>query len=134
MLINISEDGKVNVLPYLLFGGITVLYGASIFFLLPLSLITLNLSLLLGIFFFILMGMIFGLTLISYNFQWILELLMVKIVLIFERKSMQLLILKNLTAHKLRNQLTAIIYSLTLGCLIFLVVMLNLQISVLFNT
>ena len=134
VVIEISKDRRVNVLPYLLFGGITVLYGASIYFLLPMSLLTLNISLILGIFFFILIGMIFGLTLLSYNFQWILELLMVKIVLFFELKSMQLLILKNLTAHKLRNQLTAIIYSLTLGCLIFLVVMLNLQISVLFNT
>ena len=44
---------------------------------------------------------------------------------------MQILILKNLIAHKLRNQLTAIIYSLTLSCLIFLVVMLNIQITVL---
>ena len=44
---------------------------------------------------------------------------------------MQILILKNLTAHKIRNQLTAIIYSLTLGCLIFLVVMLNIQIIIL---
>jgi hypothetical protein len=39
---------------------------------------------------------------------------------------MKMLILKNLTAHKQRNKLTAIIFSLTLGCLIFLVVSMNL--------
>ncbi len=60
-----------------------------------------------------------------------LEFLMVKILFFWEQKSIQILILKNLTAHKMRNQLTAIIYSLTLSCLIFLVVMLNIQMIIL---
>lgn len=94
------DDGKTNVLPYLLFGFITVLYGVSIFFLLPYSLLQLNLTLLLGIFFAILLGMIFGLTLISYNFQYLFEYLVVKILLCWERQSMKNLILKNLIAHK----------------------------------
>jgi len=62
------NDSKTKVLPYLLFGLICILYGVSIYFLLPYSLLQLNLTLLLSIFFAILMGMIFGLTLISYNF------------------------------------------------------------------
>jgi hypothetical protein len=94
------DDGKTNVLPYLLFGFITVLYGVSIFFLLPYSLLQLNLTLLLGIFFAILLGMIFGLTLISYNFQYLFEYLVVKILICWERQSMKKLILKNLIAHK----------------------------------
>lgn len=94
------DDGKTNVLPYLLFGFITVLYGVSIYFLLPYSLLQLNLTLLLGIFFAILLGMIFGLTLISYNFQYLFEYLVVKILLCWERQSMKKLILKNLIAHK----------------------------------
>jgi hypothetical protein len=85
----------------------------------------------LTIFFFILVGMILGLTLLTYNFQSMLEFLMVKILFFWEQKSIQILILKNLTAHKMRNQLTAIIYSLTLSCLIFLVVMLNIQMIIL---
>jgi len=94
------DDVKRNVLPSLLFGLITVLYGASIFFLLPYSVLQLNLTLLLGIFFAILLGMIFGLTLISYNFQYLFEYLVVKILLCWERQSMKKLILKNLIAHK----------------------------------
>jgi len=47
--------------------------------------------------------MIFGLTLISYNFQYIFEYLVVKIMLCCERKSMKQLILKNLIAHKQKN-------------------------------
>lgn len=112
-------------------GFIAVIYGLSIYYLLPLSLLTANLSLMLAIFFSILLGMILGLTMITYNFQSMLEFLLLKIILFWERKSMQILIVKNLIAHKLRNQLTAIIYSLTLGCLIFLVVMLNIEITIL---
>ena len=103
------------------------LYGMTIYYLLPLALLTMNLSLLLDIFFLILMGMIFGLTLIAQTLQHALEWITVHLLLFFERKSMKQLILKNLIAHKMRNSLTAIIYSLTLGCLIFIIVMLNLQ-------
>jgi hypothetical protein len=39
------------------------------------------------------------------------------------------LLRKNLIAHKERNKLTSIIYSLTLACVMFLVTSLNLQIA-----
>lgn len=42
---------------------------------------------------------------------------------------MRLLILKNLTAHKMRNKMTSIIFSLSLGFIVFLIVSYNLQIS-----
>lgn len=42
---------------------------------------------------------------------------------------MKLLILKNLAAHKLRNRFTSIIYSLSLGFIIFLVVSYKVQIK-----
>ena len=41
---------------------------------------------------------------------------------------MRTLIKKNLIAHKKTNQLTSIIYALTLGCIIFLIEAANLQI------
>jgi len=47
----------------------------------------------------------------------------------WEKKSMILLIRKNLVAHKKRNKLTALIYALTLGSTIFLIVAANLQIE-----
>jgi hypothetical protein len=40
------------------------------------------------------------------------------------------MIMKNLTAHKLRNKMTSIIYSIALGFVIFLVVVYNLQLKV----
>ena len=42
---------------------------------------------------------------------------------------MRLLVLKNLTAHKMRNKFTSIIYSLALGFIIFLIVSYNLQLE-----
>lgn len=75
--------------------------------------------------------MLFGLTLISLNLQKMLELAIVNLLLFFERKSMKLLIIKNLSAHRASNKMTSIIYSLTLGCIIFIIVAANLQISML---
>jgi hypothetical protein len=42
---------------------------------------------------------------------------------------MKILILKNLCAHRESNKMTSIIYSLTLGCIIFIIVDANLQIK-----
>lgn len=39
------------------------------------------------------------------------------------------MVLKNLTAHKMRNKMTSIIYSIALGFVIFLVVSYTLQIK-----
>jgi hypothetical protein len=89
--------------------------------------ITFNYAAILQILFAILLGMIFGLTLLSFNFQSLFEVVIVKLCLFWESESMKALIRKNLIAHKQRNKYTAIIFSLTLGSMIFLVVSANLQ-------
>ncbi len=124
--ITITNAKSQNLYPYLTFGLICVLYGAGIYYLLPLGLLTMNLTLVLYIFFFILMGMIFGLVLIAFNFQSSIEFVFTYLLFFWERKSMKLLIRKNLTLHREKNKLTAIIYSLALGTIIFIVVALNL--------
>lgn len=116
------ENSMSNKLPYLLTGFIGSAYGIMIFFVLPLSVLSFNLGLLFEIFFLILVGMIFGLTLISINLQRMIEILVVYVLLFFEKKSMKMLILKNLSAHRATNKMTSIIYSLTLGCIIFIIV------------
>ena len=77
----------------------------------------------------ILMGMVFGLVLVSVNLQGALERLLLHVLLFWESKSMKMLLRKNMVAHKQKNQLTAIIYALTLGCVIFLLTSANLQIE-----
>ena len=96
--------------------------GVSVYFLLPVAVLNFDLGLLLEIFFMLLLGMILGLALISINFQKVLEILIVNTLLIFETKSIRILIQKNLSAHRQSNKLTSIIFSLTLGCIIFIVV------------
>lgn len=96
----------------------------------PLALLTLNLSLLLEIFFMLLIGMILGLALISMNLFRIFEIILVNTFLYLETKSMKVMVLKNLSAHRESNRLTSTIYALTLGCIIFILVAASLQISI----
>jgi hypothetical protein len=105
-----------------IFGTLAVIYGISIYYFLPLSLLSFNFGMILRIFFFILLGMLLGLCLLAINFQRILEVALVYICLFYETTSMRKLVLKNLTAHKTRNKLTALIYALSLGFIIFLIV------------
>ncbi len=80
----------------------------------------------LRIFFIILFGMLFGLSLLALNLERTLEIVLTNILIIYESHSMKMMVLKNLTAHKLRNRMTSIIYSLALGFIIFLIVCYNL--------
>jgi len=110
-----------------LIGVILVLYGASIYIFLPLALISSDFGLLLLVFFGILMGMIFGLTIFVSNFQQILEFLLVELIFFWEKVSMKKLVVKNLIAHRQRNVYTSLIYSLTIGTLIFMLVTLSIE-------
>lgn len=122
----IITDKNVKVLPYITFGLIFVGIGSIIYVVLPKALLAENASLILQIFFAILVSMILGLTLLTANLRGPIETFMVYLMFFWERKSMRSLLKKNLMAHKNTNKLTSIIYALTLGCVIFLVVSLNL--------
>ena len=129
VLVSIAEGNLETILSYVLFGAIGVIFGVSIYYYLPLSLLHENYSLMLQIFFVILLGMLLGLTILAMNLQGILETLLIYVLLFWESKSMRRMLSKNLVAHKQRNLLTSIIYALTLGCIIFLVVSANLQLK-----
>lgn len=88
-----------------------------------------NVGLILDIFFLILGGLILGLTLLVANLRGFIEIVMTYLLLFWERKSMRTLVKKNLVAHKNTNKLTSVIYAMTLGCVIFLCVALNLVIK-----
>ena len=62
------ESANLDKVPFLVIGVILVLYGVSIYIFLPLALISSNFGLLLLVFFGILVGMIFGLTIFVSNF------------------------------------------------------------------
>jgi len=74
----------------------------------------------------ILMGLLLGLVLVAVNLQAALEFALMHLILFWEAKATKTLLRKNMVSHKKKNQLTAIIYALTLGCIIFLLTSANL--------
>jgi hypothetical protein len=108
---------------------VSCFYGFAIYYFLPLSLLSLNFGMILTIFFLILLGMLLGLVLLALNIQRLFEIAITHVILFFETKSMKSMILKNLSAHRLRNRLTTIIYALSLGFMIFLITVLQLEIQ-----
>ena len=126
----ISENSyQTNTSQPLVFGALFVIYGIMIYIILPQAFLSENFSLILFITFIILFTIIFGLALLATNLRGIIEIAMIYIILFWEHKSMKTLIKKNLVAHKASNKLTSILYALTLGCVIFLSIMLNLGIQ-----
>lgn len=65
--VQILDPSKKNNTTIITFGIFAVLYGVSIYILLPLSLLSFDLGLMLGIFFAILLFMMLGLTMLSIN-------------------------------------------------------------------
>ena len=69
ILITFIDKSTVDILPYLLYGSVSVIYGIGIYYGFPLALLELNFGLILIIFFTILMGLLLGLVLIALNLQ-----------------------------------------------------------------
>jgi len=129
--IQISLEFKGKGIPWtqITFGFLALVFGVMVHVMLPLSLLSLNIGLLLGMFFVILIGLIFGLTLLSLNFEHIMERLITMTCFFWTKASFRDLIMKNLVAHKIRNRQTAIMYSLSLGFVVFLMVALHQQLN-----
>jgi uncharacterized membrane protein len=96
------------------------MFGISIYYLLPLALLSFNIGLLLAIFFWILCGMLLGFVLLSFNFQYLFERFVVKIFLFFTSVATKNMVLKNLAAHRIKNRRTALMFSLSIAFIIFI--------------
>ena len=131
---SVNDSKKLNIIPYILFGLISVGFGLSIYVMLPLSLLKQNYGLILDVFFAILFGLLLGITLLVSNFQAFLEIILLYTLLIWEKKSMKILLRKNLMLHRKRNKLTSLIYSVTLGAVIFLITSASLTLKSITNT
>ena len=134
MYVEVLDPKKQKMGSYIIFGLMSVAYGLSIYYFLPLAMLSMNFGLLLTILLSILIGMILGLSMLAFNVQRFLEIFMTYLLLFWEKASMRRMVLMNLSAHRLRNKMTSIIYSISLGFLIFLIVMVNLQIEVISMT
>jgi len=125
--VTIEFDNKKIPWTKITFGVLTVVFGIAVYILIPESLISGNMGLLLGVFFGILLGILVGLVLLSINFQHLMEKLVTIVFFFWTKKAFRTVVLKNLVAHKLRNRKTAIMYALSLGFVIFVSVALTTE-------
>jgi ABC-type antimicrobial peptide transport system permease subunit len=104
-------------------------FGAIIYYILPFGLLSANLALLMNIFLFILIGMLLGLVLVALNLQHMLERSLAMLFFFWESRGIRNLVVKNLVAHRKRNQKTSILYALSLGFIIFINIAYQIQVS-----
>lgn len=90
--VKILSKGKAKIVPYVVFGVITTLYGLGVYYVLPLSLLSYNLGLILKVFFFILLGFLLGLILFAINAQSLFETVLMHLLLFWEKTAMKKLI------------------------------------------
>jgi len=120
MYVNILHKNKKDVTGLILFGSLGLSYGFGIYYLLPASLISLNFSLAMSIFLLILFGMIISMAVLAINFMPYINNIIANVCLFFESSSKRIVVKKNLLAHRDRNKQTAMVFSLTLGFIMFL--------------
>eukprot|EP01125_Pyxidicula_operculata_P017807 TRINITY_DN6288_c0_g1_i1.p1 TRINITY_DN6288_c0_g1~~TRINITY_DN6288_c0_g1_i1.p1 ORF type:complete len:684 (-),score=67.92 TRINITY_DN6288_c0_g1_i1:50-2053(-) len=112
-----------------LVGSLLGVFGGMIYYLLPLALLAANYGLLLNVFFFLLIGMLLGLTMLSLNLQRLLEKLVLQSFFFWENAAVRSIVSKNMMAHRVRNRKTTIMYAISLGFIIFVSIAASLQIS-----
>ena len=106
--------------------GLAVL-GGSIYYLVPLALVSFNLTLFFNIFFALLLGMLLGLILLSLNFQPLIERFLVFTLFWWESRASTFIVLKNLVTHRQRNRKTSIMFALALGFILFITMAFQLE-------
>lgn len=104
-------------------------FGFCIYYLIPLSLLSLNLSLFFNVFFGILVAMLFGLVLLALNMEITLEKAVVYCTLWWDKAVMRRLAISNLVSHRVRNRKTMIMYALSIAFIVFISTAANLQIQ-----
>ncbi|KAM3144375.1 hypothetical protein pb186bvf_003539 [Paramecium bursaria] len=127
--INIDLSGTQIPWGFIQFGLIASIFGICVYYFLPLALLSLNIGLLLSIFFFILCGMLLGLVLLAFNIQYLMERLCVWIFLFWAGGAKRSMVIKNLAAHRIKNRRTALMYSLSIAFVIFIYVGMSVQIG-----
>ena len=116
--IEIISLQKKEITSLIVFGLLTFIYGASIYYFLPLALISTNYGLIGLILLWILFGILLGFILLSQNIEHLLQKGLTYLLLFFTRSYTKLLILKNLAAHRIKNRKSSLMFSLSVGIFI----------------
>ncbi|KAI3632542.1 hypothetical protein MIR68_009648 [Amoeboaphelidium protococcarum] len=107
-----------------------VVAGFIVYYLIPLSFIFGDLSMFFRIMTVILLGMVFGLTIVFQAVERYLSVFLVRVMtFIALDSSLTEVIIKNMNAHAPRNRKTAVMFTLCIGYIIFASTMFTLQIS-----
>uniref|UniRef100_A0A6B2KXD7 ABC3 transporter permease C-terminal domain-containing protein n=1 Tax=Arcella intermedia TaxID=1963864 RepID=A0A6B2KXD7_9EUKA len=115
-----------------LMGALLAMLGSLVYYVLPLALLSFNLGLIVKIFLFVLLSMFFGITILSVNLQRVGEKIFTFVIFFWENKAIRTITYKNLVSHTIRNRKTFLMFSLSLGFVIFISVTYSLQISTIY--
>ncbi|TPX65818.1 hypothetical protein SpCBS45565_g04851 [Spizellomyces sp. 'palustris'] len=133
VIISIERSGPgslKDVFPLAFTGALLAGLGFCIYYLVPKALIDNNLEMLFNIFIALLLGMLFGLVMLSFNIQPLAEKLLLTLMLMiafFENAAIHSLVAQNLIAHRMRNRKTATMFSFSIAFIIFLSVNLGVE-------
>jgi hypothetical protein len=114
-----SESGAISV-PLLCAGILLAGFGFGIYYVMPLSLLSFNLALLLNLFVLLLVGMLLGMVLLSLNVSYLLERAVLFVFFFWDSDAVVEVAVKNMGAHRPRNRKTAVLYSLSLAFIVFI--------------
>jgi len=106
-----------------------VMFGFLIYYLMPLALLSTNISLLLNIFFGLIIMMLLGLVLLSLNFQHLSERACVWGLFWWEKRGIPQVLIKSLVAHRGRNRFTSVMYALSIAFVIFIYVSYDINVT-----
>lgn len=109
------------------------MFGLMIYYLLPKGLINQDITLLLFVFFIILEGLLIGMVLIGFSFQYLLEKVVAYGLLFWINSTDFMLMLKNLSAHRFKNRRSAILYAFSVAFIVFVSVGIQIQIQTIYN-
>ena len=108
-------------------GAVLTVYGFAVYYLFPKGLLNQDFSLMLVIFFLVLLMMLAGLVLLAMNFQRFVETVVQYATAFWEHAAVFLLVERNLTAHRARNRKASLMFALTLAFIIFIAVAFDVQ-------
>jgi ABC-type antimicrobial peptide transport system permease subunit len=124
-----SESGAISA-PLLVGGLFCAAFGFGIYYLLPLSLLSLNIELLVDLFVALLCGMLLGMVVLSLNVSTLLQrALGLLLVSWWERDIVGVLLGKHLVAHQARHRKTVVVFAVSIAFIIFLSVSYSIQID-----
>ncbi|KAL0491062.1 hypothetical protein AKO1_009747 [Acrasis kona] len=123
-----ASENDISAVPIVL-GAALALFGFCVYYFFPLSLLTLNITFLLYMFFGLILAMLFGLIVLSLNLENLIEFCVTFLFFFWENVAVREMVVKNLVAHRERNRKTTIMFALSLGFIIFISVSVDLQLN-----